>query len=371
MNNKEGNRRSASLASSAFSNRPSSGDYHDRAVFQSERELVFGRSWIPIAREEDLATAGDFVTMDIAGDSTVVTRGRDGELNALSNVCRHRNATLVEGAGRVNSLRCPYHRWSYRLDGRLAGAPDMAATEGFDPADICLPRFRVETWLGWVFVNLDPGAAPLAPQIRGIEALCAPYRLERMRRVAAFDFHLEWNWKIAVENFSESYHHAAVHPTTLQPTFPGERSWAEDNRGEPWLSLDHVSTNPAQEPFTASVVFPIHLFSILRPFGMDWMRFEVHDVDDVDVQYQLFFLPELAGSDAPTELVVNAARAINEEDTAVTRRAAAGIRSRFAALGPLSHLELGVSQFRSWWLGRMSSGLTARPHLTSATEDQA
>ncbi len=335
--------------------RPSGSDYHDRAIFERERALVFGRSWIPVAREEDLATTGDFVTTDIAGDPVVVTRANDGALYGLANVCRHRNAKLIEGAGRVRSLQCPYHRWTYRLDGQLLGAPQMGAVEGFDAKSICLPRLRVESWLGWVFVNLDPEAAPLAPQIRGLETLCAPYRVEEMRRVAVLDYRMNWNWKITVENFAESYHHAGVHVTTLQPAFPGERSWAEDNRGEPWLSLDHVSTDPALEPFTASVVFPTHLFSIVRPFGVDWMRFEVHDIDDVSVQYQFLAAPGLTSNDAAAERIMNAARAINEEDCAVNRRVAAGTRSRYAVPGPISPLERGVSQFRSWWLERMSS----------------
>jgi phenylpropionate dioxygenase-like ring-hydroxylating dioxygenase large terminal subunit len=334
--------------------RPAGRDYHDPAIFARERELIFGRSWIPVAREEDLTSPGDYVTIDIAGDPVVVTRGSDGVLHALANVCRHRNAKIVGGTGRTPNLRCPYHRWTYRLDGRLAAAPQMETTAGFDAVSICLPRFRVETWFGWVFVNLDPDAAPLAPQLRGLDALYAGHRVGEMRRVATLHQHLDCNWKIAVENFSESYHHAAVHAATLQPAFPGERSWAEDNRGEPWLSIDHVSVQPRLEPFTATVVFPLHTFSIIRPDGVDWMRFEVHDVDDIDVQYQYFTLPEAAPDAAELERYLNVVRAINDEDNAINRRTAAGTRSRFAVPGPTSLLELGIRQFRRWWCERMA-----------------
>src|SRR3954470_8738321 len=89
--------------------------YVSDEVFAHEREQVFARSWLPVAREEDLANAGDYVTMDVVGDPIVVTRARDGALHAMANVCRHRNTTIVEGAGNVPSLQCPYHRWTYSL----------------------------------------------------------------------------------------------------------------------------------------------------------------------------------------------------------------------------------------------------------------
>ena len=329
--------------------------YVSADVFAQERERVFASSWIPVAREEDVSRPGDFVTMDIAGDPVVVARGRDGALHAVANVCRHRGTTIIEDAGNVASLQCPYHRWTYRLDGQLLSAPHMEGIDGFVIGDVCLPRFAVDTWLGWVFVNLDPDAAPLAPQLDGLAAICAPYDLASMRRVGVLYYHQTWNWKITLENFAESYHHAGVHGSTLQPIFPGERSWAEPNGGAPWMSLDHVSLDSNQPPFTASAVFPLHLFSIVRPFGLVWFRLEVHDVDDVDLELHGFLSPEHANDAGVTQLFLNGLRAINDEDVMINRRTAHGLRSRFAQPGRVSTLEAGCYQFRQWWLERMGS----------------
>jgi nitrite reductase/ring-hydroxylating ferredoxin subunit len=329
--------------------------YISTEVFDEERERIFGRCWIPVARIEDLVAAGDFVTIDIAGDPIVVTRGRDGDLHALANVCRHRNTTIVEGTGNVPSLQCPYHRWTYRLDGQLLAAPNMDGIDDFTAEDVCLPQLAVETWHGWVFVNLDANAAPLAPQLAGLEVICAPYDLAAMKRVGVLHYHQTWNWKITLENFAESYHHAGTHGATLQPIYPGERSWAEPNGGEPWMSLDHVSLDASQEPFTASTVFPMHLFSIVRPFGLVWFRLEVHDVEDVDLELQAFVAPEYVGDDAVAQLFVEGLRAINDEDVIVNRRTGRGLHSRFAEPGRLSRLEEGCRQFRAWWLAQMTA----------------
>ncbi len=323
-------------------------------VFARERERIFGRCWIPVAREEDVAAPGDYVTIDIAGDPIVVTRGRGGALHAVANVCRHRGTTIVEGAGHVASLQCPYHRWTYRLDGRLLSAPNMDGIEGFEVGDICLPPLAVDTWLGWVFVNPDGSADPLAPQLAGLEAICAPYDLASMRRVGVLHYHQTWNWKITLENFAESYHHAGVHGTTLQPIFPGERSWAEPNGDAPWMSLDHVSLDETQPPFTASAAFPLLMFSIVRPFGLVWFRLAVHDVEDVDLELQGFLSPEHADDEGVAQLFLDGLRMINDEDVEINRRTAEGLRSRFARPGRVSRLEEGCRQFRQWWLAQMA-----------------
>jgi phenylpropionate dioxygenase-like ring-hydroxylating dioxygenase large terminal subunit len=276
-------------------------------------------------------------------------------LHALANVCRHRNTTVVEGAGNVPSLQCPYHRWTYRLDGQLLSAPAMDGSEGFTLGEVCLPRLAVDTWLGWVLVNLDADAAPVAPHLTGLEAICAPHNLAAMRRVGVLRYHQPWNWKITLENFAESYHHAGVHGATLQPLFPGEKSWAEPNAGQPWMSLDHVSVVDDVQPFTASVAFPLLLFSIVRPSALVWFRMEVHDVDDVDLEIHAFLSPDEQADDDAVQALVDSVRAINDEDTEINRRTAQGLRSRFAQPGPISPLEEGCAQFRHWWLAQMTA----------------
>jgi phenylpropionate dioxygenase-like ring-hydroxylating dioxygenase large terminal subunit len=338
--------------------------YTDRDLFLVERERIFAKEWISVGRVEDVEAPGDFLTFDVAGEPVVVVHGNDGALRAFPNVCRHRNTTIVEGSGNVKALQCPYHLWTYRLDGTLARAPGMQGTEGFDVGDVCLPALSVETWQGWVFVNLDPHAEPLAPRLAGLDEICAPYDLESMRRVGALDYPAAWNWKLIVENFSESYHHPGVHPSTLEPNFPGNRSWSVENVGQPWTSLDHVSLTEDLQPFTASLVFPSHAFSIARPDALVWFRMEIHDVTDVDLQLQVFFAPEIAGDADLAAMMLAGLRAINDEDTVMNRRTQRGLASRFATPGRISPLEGATWEFRRWVVDRVEPEAAGRDALS-------
>jgi phenylpropionate dioxygenase-like ring-hydroxylating dioxygenase large terminal subunit len=156
--------------------------YVDPALFERERDRVFGGQWVPVCRVEDVRNAGDFVTYDLAGDPVVVTRTRDGALRALANVCRHRNMILVEGAGNVPALQCPYHRWTYDLDGALVAAPQFGDVDGFDRSAHCLPHLAVDTWQGFVLVNTDVDAAPLGPRLAGLDAVVDRYGMADMVR---------------------------------------------------------------------------------------------------------------------------------------------------------------------------------------------
>lgn len=327
--------------------------YVDAAVYEAERHAIFARSWISVAREEDLENPGDFVTADIAGDAVVVVRGTDGHLRALSNVCLHRSAVIVDGCGNTAALQCPYHLWTFGLDGRLRGAPSMGQANGFDPREQQLPEFRVESWEGWVFVNFDANAAPLHSEIGAFGERLREFDVGTMRRTGSVRFPSPWNWKITVENFSESYHHAGIHADTLQKTFPGQRSWAEDNGGEPWMWLDHVSVSPDREPFAVGIVFPAHLFVLIRPSRMAWFKLQVSGPLHVDLDVELFAPPsEVHDTEAHAEALA-AISFINLEDKEINMRTQRGMGSRFARPGRVSHLERGTWQFRRWVAERL------------------
>jgi phenylpropionate dioxygenase-like ring-hydroxylating dioxygenase large terminal subunit len=200
--------------------------YVDPVFHALELEHVFRREWMCVGREDEFAATGDYLALDIAGEPVVVVRDGDGELRALSNVCRHRLHPLVgDGSGRVPRFTCPYHLWTYRLDGELTGAPTMAQTPGFDRAACALPRFRVETWLGFVFVNLDAAAQPLQPRLAGVEAVYANHGIADAVTVARYHAAWQGNWKLAVENGSESYHHIGLHGDSLEPCMPARGSF--------------------------------------------------------------------------------------------------------------------------------------------------
>jgi choline monooxygenase len=189
--------------------------YTDSEVFELERERLFARSWQYAGHVGELAQPGSYFTLRTGDVPLVVVRDRDGELRAFINVCRHRGAEVVSGAGRCTTLQCHYHAWTYGLDGALRAAPRSDGDPGFDRETLGLRPALVDTWGPFVFVNADADAAPLADTLGTLPELVRDAGLD----VDALVFHsrvpysLEANWKVAVENFLECYHCAVAHPS--------------------------------------------------------------------------------------------------------------------------------------------------------------
>jgi phenylpropionate dioxygenase-like ring-hydroxylating dioxygenase large terminal subunit len=130
-----------------------------------------------VGRVDQVQTPGDYFTLDLLGDKLVVTRDKEGTIHVLSRVCRHRAAEIVQGIGNAQSFQCPYHCWTYRLDGQLIDAPFMDQAEGFDKTACRLPELRSEIWEGFIFVNFDADAQPLGPQLAPLAKMLANYKL--------------------------------------------------------------------------------------------------------------------------------------------------------------------------------------------------
>ncbi len=207
--------------------------YTAQEFFKLEQELVFATSWVAVGCTSEVDEPGRVIVADVAGRSVIVTRNRDGELRAFHNVCRHRATKLLSpGQVRLRRIRCPYHSWTYDLDGRCLGTPlfegsdipadqqgafDMSDVKGFDRADYGLLPVRVDSWGFLVFVNLDPEAAPLIGQLGDLpERFAAPYRLAEWRVVRRREYRVEANYKLVGENFMEYYHLPWVHPELIQ-----------------------------------------------------------------------------------------------------------------------------------------------------------
>jgi len=184
---------------------------------KAELDHIFAREWVCVGRASTLPEPGDYTTIDLAGQPVAVIRDRDNQLRALSNVCLHRMSTLLQGRGRVTTVRCPYHGWTYNLDGSLRGAPGMGNNTGFCKDNYRLPQVRCEEWLGWVFVTLNPDADSVAARLRDAETLIGKYDMASY--VESFqETHLwDTNWKVLAENFMESYHLPVCHSGTIGP----------------------------------------------------------------------------------------------------------------------------------------------------------
>jgi Rieske 2Fe-2S family protein len=201
--------------------------YHDARIFKLEKERIFAREWLCVGREAELAAPGDHKLLDVLGESILLVRNAGGTLRAFYNVCRHRGAQLCRIAGAAPTpgmavqggvtagrhIVCPYHQWTYDLDGRLIAAPHMAGTPGFDKGSVSLYPVAVGTWGGFVFLHLTPAAAqPLRTQLGEIATRIARYPLSELRIGRSIRYEVAANWKAICENYNECYHCGGVHP---------------------------------------------------------------------------------------------------------------------------------------------------------------
>jgi phenylpropionate dioxygenase-like ring-hydroxylating dioxygenase large terminal subunit len=180
-----------------------------------ELEHVFAKDWICVGRSSSLPDAGDYITYELAGQPIFVIRDKDGKLRAMSNVCLHRMSTLLHGTGSCKAIVCPYHAWSYNLDGSLRGAPAMKLNDGFCKDSYRLPQVRCEEWLGMIMVTLDPDAPPVTAQLSAVEGLIEDFGLEDYSETFKETHVWDTNWKILAENFMESYHLPICHAGTI------------------------------------------------------------------------------------------------------------------------------------------------------------
>ena len=183
--------------------------YSDPAVLAAERERIFRTAWHYVADVGRLPEPGSYFACTSGGLPIVVTRDGDGELRAFLNVCRHRGSEIVSGAGRRATLQCPYHAWTYGLDGGLRSAPRADREAGFDASGLGLVALRLEVWGPFLFVTFDPNAVPAAETLGAARLPFDPASLVFRQRV---HYAVEANWKIAVENYLECYHCPVAHP---------------------------------------------------------------------------------------------------------------------------------------------------------------
>ncbi len=140
--------------------------YTAQEFYDEEVSRIFRKTWNFVGREDEIPSAGDFLTVDLFGKSIIIVRDRAGKVHAFANTCRHRGTRLLSGSGRCPAIRCPYHSWTYALSGELIGTPGMEGVVGFNKADYGLIPVRMESWGGFMFVTLDPDCVPAGPTSR-------------------------------------------------------------------------------------------------------------------------------------------------------------------------------------------------------------
>jgi Rieske 2Fe-2S family protein len=212
--------------------------YVSAEYFERELDRLFRRMWICAGRAEELATAGQFAVRELPGDSIVITRSQDASIHAFHNVCRHRGTRLcTEKAGSfAGSIQCPYHAWTYGLDGRLLGAPHMEDVPHFRKEDYPLRGVHAAVWDGHLFINLAASPEPLTAQLADLPSKFAPWRMADLRLGHRIVYDVRANWKLIVQNYNECLHCPNLHPALnrlshylsgenepLRPTYMGGR----------------------------------------------------------------------------------------------------------------------------------------------------
>jgi Rieske 2Fe-2S family protein len=224
--------------------------YHDAAIHEWERERFLRHDWIVVGREAEAPDGGTYFTADLDGEPLLVVRARDGRLRAFYNVCQHRGTAVVEEpCGKAVRFQCPYHAWIYDLEGNLIRAKRTEDLEEFSLGEYGLNGVRLETWQGFVFVNLDPDAAPLADQLGDLVERFARFDFAALRPARRITYDVAANWKFVAENYSECYHCPGLHPqlnkltpydvgAEYEPNGAWQGGWMELVAGAETMALD-------------------------------------------------------------------------------------------------------------------------------------
>ncbi|WP_431298572.1 aromatic ring-hydroxylating oxygenase subunit alpha [Tabrizicola sp. BL-A-41-H6] len=337
---------------------------------EAEVRQIFAKEWLCAGRAEALPNPGDYLTMQIAGEPVIILRDKDGALRGMSNVCRHRMSTLLEGRGNVRSIVCPYHAWTYNLDGTLRGAPAMGLNEGFCKDKIALPTVRVENWLGWIMVTLNPDAPDPAEQLKDVENLVGYLDMASYRETFREEFRWATNWKVLAENFMESYHLPVCHSGTIGGSvdlmkmtcpegFPSfNYHYIMKNDTIP-LSLAHPSNTTLQGDQRRITwllsVYPALLIT-LTPGYFWYLCLTPDGPGHVNVLYGGGMSADwCADPDAESHLATVKALLddVNIEDKGCVEKVYQGLCAGLSGPGALSHLERPNFEFAQWIAARV------------------
>ncbi|MFZ1470561.1 MAG: SRPBCC family protein [Paracoccaceae bacterium] len=344
--------------------------YTSAEFAELEQTHIFGKDWLCAGRAEGLPNPGDYLTMKIAGEPIIILRDRDGNLRGLSNVCRHRMSTLLEGRGNTRAIVCPYHAWTYNLDGSLRGAPAMGKNEAFCKDDVRLPQIRVEIWRGWIMVSLNSDAAPPSELLAEVDQLVGHLPMETYTEVFREEFEWDTNWKVLAENFMESYHLPVCHAGTIggasdlnKMECPEGKAafnyhWILKNDSVP-LALAHPSNTTLKgddRNITWLLAIYPSLLITLTPGYFWYLSLTPNGPGKVQVLFGGGMSAEwMADPDSGTHLKAMKALLddVQVEDKGCTEKVFRGLCASMSGPGALSHLERPNYDFARWIASRM------------------
>jgi phenylpropionate dioxygenase-like ring-hydroxylating dioxygenase large terminal subunit len=373
--------------------------YTSEEFFEWEVQNVLRNEWQCIAHVSQIPEPGDFLNLDLLGEPLIAVHGKDGEIRVMSRVCPHRSMdimpagfgydghTLAEAkagkpdCGHTRLFLCPYHAWTFELNGQLKACPEMHLADDFQRDAFFLKPFRSEIWNGFLFVNLSGDAAPLAADLAEMNAEVAAFDMADMKLVIALEWDCPFNWKVLVENFMESYHHLGIHHRTLQPMMPARNTWTEHERRryvrahlpykpsvrEEWRAFaeagDFSSKLPplpglSGEQTNEWALYLIHPTFLLAtaPDRVIWYRLQPLGPDRLKLITTTLVAKETASRENFEQLRESAVEmntAFHLEDMEVCTAVQRGLYSSGWRQGRLSHLEMPVWLFHRYLAARI------------------
>jgi glycine betaine catabolism A len=334
--------------------------YTDPTVFRAEMERFFFRMWIAVGRADQIPSAGDYFLRDVIGESNIVARGDDGRIRAFYNVCRHRGTRLcTEPAGRfAGSIQCPYHSWTYGLDGSLMGAPHMDEVPHFRRDEHPLRQIPCDTWDGHIFLSLNEQARPLAEQLVDLPSKFVGWGMEDLRLGHRIVYDVKANWKLIIQNYNECLHCPNLHPALnklshylsgenepLQPTYMGGRM--DLRPGVDTLSMDGTCPRallPGLAPDDRRrvyyyAIFPNMLLSLHPDYMLTHTLWPQAPDRTINICEWHFHPNELAKPGFTADDAIAFWDMTNRQDWHVCELSQAGIASRGYRPGPYSNRE--------------------------------
>ena len=361
--------------------------YRDEAFFDLEQTRVYSSSWVAVGYLEEVKETGQFIVREVAGQSVIITRDKEGKLQAFYNTCRHRGAKLYQEDGQVMRFRCPYHSWGYDLKGDCIGTPlfegsdipedfqgifDMSEVKAFDRADYGLFKVRVASWGFFVFVNLDGDAAPLETYLGDLPERLKNYDLANWQIVRRKNYEIKANWKLIAENFMEYYHLPWVHPELAKVSrmedhyrYQGTGMYTgmtttpiSDNSGSGgWKGLPPVSSLNEREAVSGRFIslFPNICLSVL-PNHCFVMMFQPQSVGFTLERCAILCHPDSVGQEAEEKLeqLLKFWDLVNLEDIEIVEAVQEGLKTKAYMGGRMCFkFEEPVHRFQNMVIDRM------------------
>ena len=348
--------------------------YTDHAWFDAEMDRIFARMWINAGRIDPMVQRGTFVRRDVAKASVLIVADGEGGVRAFHNVCRHRGTRLCAPPAGVfsGSIQCPYHAWTYDLEGRLIGAPLMDDVSGFRRDDYPLHRVASEVWDGHVFINLASSPPSLREQLHDLPVRFAPWRMHELRLVRRLEYDVRANWKLIVQNYNECLHCPIIHPLLNQmhhylgaANVPSTETYCGGamgfKEGVETLSVDGRRRRAVLPGLGAAERSVVNYFAIypnllltLHPDYMLTVTLWPQAPDHTRLVSEWHFHPhEIARPGFVYEDAVAFWDVTNREDWAISERSQQGIASRGYTPGPYSSRETQLWEFDQFVLSRV------------------